>query len=153
VPIARQAAAAATLWLLAAAGPPLVAQALPAPAPTDEAAIRAELAESAAGWNEGNLAKHVGFYTDSVTFMTANGPRPGKAGIIEGFTRSYFRDGRPLQVLSFDRVAVRALGPDHALVTGNFHLRGGDQPEQSGWFTLVWARTPEGWRAVHDHSS
>ena len=32
-------------------------------------------------------------------------------------------------------------------------LSGGGEAEKSGWFTLVWVRTPEGWRAVHDHSS
>ncbi len=38
-------------------------------------------------------------------------------------------------------------------VTFMFILSGGSEPEQSGWFTLVWVRTPAGWKAVHDHSS
>ena len=45
------------------------------------------------------------------------------------------------------------LTPDAALATARFVLSGGGKPDQSGWFTLVWLRTPAGWRAVHDHSS
>ena len=45
------------------------------------------------------------------------------------------------------------LDPNAVLMTGRFILSGGEEAEQSGWFTLVWARTPEGWRVIHDHSS
>jgi len=45
------------------------------------------------------------------------------------------------------------LSEQSALVTGRFILSGGTEPEQSGWFTLVWIRTPAGWRAIHDHTS
>lgn len=141
------------LVALALAHGPLPAQAFPTPAPEDARSMLAELARSQEGWNAGSLADHVAFYVDSVTFMTARGPRPGRDRVVEEFSRSYFRDGRPLQALSFDRVAIRALGPDHALMTGNFHLRGGGREEQQGWFTLVWMRTADGWRVIHDHSS
>jgi ketosteroid isomerase-like protein len=42
---------------------------------------------------------------------------------------------------------------DHALITGRFTLSGGGKDEQTGRFTLIWMRTPAGWRIVHDHSS
>jgi hypothetical protein len=29
----------------------------------------------------------------------------------------------------------------------------GSEPDQSGWFTLVWQRTADGWRVIHNHSS
>jgi ketosteroid isomerase-like protein len=48
---------------------------------------------------------------------------------------------------------VVPLAADSALMTGRFVLSGGDRPEQSGWFTLVWIRTPRGWKIVHDHTS
>ncbi len=149
----RGAHLALTLALLGAAALPLGAQAFPSPAPADSAAIMTELMKSRDGWNEANLAKHVGFYVDSVTFMTRQGPRPGKDRVVQSFSTSYFRDGKPIQALEFDHVWIRALGKDHALMTGNFHLTGGGQAEQSGWFTLVWERTAEGWRVLHDHSS
>ena len=48
---------------------------------------------------------------------------------------------------------VRPLGPDHALVLGQFRLTGGGRPDPSGRFSLTWARTPDGWRMLHDHAS
>ncbi len=120
---------------------------------SDEAEILSLLQGSADAWNRNDLAGHLAFYDRDVTFMTGNGPRPGVAGIEEAFRKSYFKDGHPAQSLRFEQVAVRSLGHDTALATGRFVLSGGDKPEQSGWFTLVWVRDAEGWRAVHDHSS
>jgi len=129
----------------------------PTPAPsdwaTDETLIREAIRASAEAWNRGDLGEHLAIYVDTVTFMTADGPRPGVDAVRESFERTYFRDGRPNQNLGFEQVRVRRLGPDAALATGRFLLSGGGEPEQSGWFTLVWVRTAEGWRAVHDHTS
>lgn len=132
--------------------------AAPAPAPLalqpqDEAAIQAALQGSANAWNRADLPGHLAIYVDSVTFMTRDGPRPGVAPIEEAFTRTYWRDGRPVQTLTFEQAVVRPLGPDAAMQTGQFILSGGGEETQSGWFTLVWVRTPDGWRVVHDHSS
>ena len=69
------------------------------------------------------------------------------------FTQAFWADGRPRQQLRFEELVVRRLGADAALETGRFVLHGGGAPEQAGRFTLVWARTPAGWRVVHDHSS
>lgn len=129
----------------------------PAPVPStwaqDEAEIRAAIASSAAGWNEASLDKHLALYDSSVTFMTKAGPRPGIEPIRQAFSRTYFNGDKPKQALSFKSVTVRPLGRDAALANGNFILSGGGLPEQSGWFTLVWLRTANGWKAVHDHSS
>lgn len=119
----------------------------------DEAAIRAATAASADAWNRGDLKGHVAIYVDSVTFMTRSGPRPGVAAIEQSFATTYFRDGQPKQQLRFEQVTIRRLDTNAALETGRFILSGGGEPEQSGWFTLVWVRTPGGWKAVHDHSS
>lgn len=137
----------------APAAPPPGAAPVPATWPADRAAIEAALRESADAWNRGDLKGHLAVYVDSVTFMTSTGPRPGVAPVEEAFTRRYWRDGRPLQTLGFEQVTTRPLAPGAALQTGRFVLSGGGLAEQSGWFTLVWVRTPEGWRAVHDHTS
>lgn len=53
-----------------------------------------------------------------------------------------------------DETEIRAMvQASMELVTGKFLLSGGEEEDQSGWFTLVWVRTPAGWRAIHDHSS
>lgn len=136
-----------------ASAPAPVSAAAPASWDADRAAIAAALQRSAEAWNRADMQGHLAIYVDSVTFMTGNGPRPGVAPIAEGFSRSLWRDGRPKQDLRFERTTIRPLGADAALATGRFILSGGGEADNSGWFTLVWVRTAEGWRAVHDHSS
>lgn len=119
----------------------------------DEAAIRAATLASADAWNRADLKGHTAIYVDSVTFMTGTGPRPGVAAIEQQFSTVFFRDGKPKQNLRFEQVVVRRLDQNSALETGRFILSGGGEPDQSGWFTLVWVRTAAGWKAVHDHSS
>lgn len=104
-------------------------------------------------WNRGDLAGHLAIDADSVEFMTREGPIIGTAKTAEALARSFFRDGKPVQSLRFERVTVRPLGDRHALVVGRFVLTGGDQPEHSGWFSTIWERQPVGWRIIHDHSS
>jgi len=118
----------------------------------DEAEIRSLMQRSMESWNRGDLTGHLAIYDQTVTFMTENGPRPGVASIEASFKKSYFQNGHPVQSLRFEKIAVRVLARDAALVTGRYILSGGGQPEQAGWFTLVWVRGSQGWRAVHDNS-
>ncbi len=139
---------------LAAARAFLAADSAPPPGwAGDETEIRATTAASADAWNRGDIKGHLAIYDESVTFMTANGPRPGVAAIEATFLEKYFVAGMPKQNLGFSHISVRRLGNDAAMETGRFLLSGGGLADQSGWFTLVWLRTPAGWRAVHDHSS
>ena len=119
----------------------------------DRAEIQDALNASVNGWNEGSLTKHLSLYDPAVTAMTREGPRPGIAAIEESFRRTYFVGDKPKQNLRMERVAIRSLSRDSALMTGRFVLEGGGLPEQSGWFTLVWIRTRAGWKVVHDHTS
>ena len=119
----------------------------------DEAQIRQSLAASIDAFNRGDLPGHLAIYDESVQFMTKDGPRPGIAPIEKAFREHYFLDGKAIQQLRFEQLAVRQLNDDAAIATARWALAGGGKPEQSGWFTLVWLRTAAGWRAVHDHSS
>jgi len=121
--------------------------------PADEAAIRQALSDSVDAFNRGDLQGHLAIYDESVEFMTKDGPRPGIAPIEKSFSERYFRDGKPIQQLRFEQLAVRRLTGDAAIATARWALSGGGQPDQAGWFTLVLLRKPAGWRAVHDHSS
>ena len=115
--------------------------------------IVAALEESAAGWNQGDLESFLAPYSDSTTFVGSGGLVRGKEQLRGMYSRSYWRGGaRPTQTLRFEDIEVRPLGTDHALAVGRYVLTGGERP-QSGWFSLTWARTPTGWRIVHDHSS
>lgn len=119
----------------------------------DEAQIRQGIEASAAAFNRGDLPGHLAIYDESVQFMTKDGPRPGIAPIEEAFGETYFRNGKPIQQLRFQQLAVRPVAVDVAIATARFVLSGGEKPDLAGWFTLVWVRTPAGWKAVHDHSS
>jgi beta-aspartyl-peptidase (threonine type) len=120
---------------------------------SDETEIRRSLDASVQAFNRGNLPGHLSIYAEDVTFMTKNGPRPGIAPIEKAFRDTYFHESKPKQQLRFEQLAMRALSPDVALATARFVLSGGAAADQYGWFTLVWVRTPAGWKAVHDHSS
>jgi uncharacterized protein (TIGR02246 family) len=119
----------------------------------DESQIVAALQTSVEAWNRGDLKGHLAIYDPSVTVMTKNGPRPTIEAIETSFGQTYFVDGKPKQTLRMESIRVRALSEQSALVTGRFVLSGGTEPDQSGWFTLVWVHAAVGWRAVHDHTS
>jgi beta-aspartyl-peptidase (threonine type) len=54
--------------------------------------------------------------------------------------------------LTFSDLQITLLGPDSALALGSWKLdRARDQPH--GRFTLIFRKTPDGWRIVHDHTS
>ena len=121
--------------------------------PSDAAAITAVFDTTTAGWNRGDLAAYLSAYTDSATAMGANGPVRGVNAIGDQMRAGYWKTGRPIQALHYEHLEIRPLGPDHALATGQYVLSGGGRPDRTGWFTTIWARTPAGWRMVHDHSS
>jgi ketosteroid isomerase-like protein len=121
--------------------------------PSDAAAIRAMFDTTVVGWNRGELPVYLSAYTDSATAMGRDGVVRGVNGIGDQMRAGYWRTGRPLQALHFEHLEIRPLGPDHALATGQFVLTGAGLPNRTGWFTTIWARTPAGWRMVHDHAS
>jgi uncharacterized protein (TIGR02246 family) len=135
--------------------PPLLTAPVPGPRPskTDEAEIRRKLQSTADAWNRADLAGHVAPYADSAGFMTGRGPMIGRDKIESSLRRGFWKEGKPVQTLRYEHVNVRALGRDHALVTGRFVLTGGGRQDASGWFSLVWERGPNGWQEIHDHSS
>lgn len=137
------------------APPPLLTAPIPGPrlSPGDDAEVRRKLQSTADAWNRADLAGHVAPYADSAGFMTGRGPMIGRDKIEASLRRGFWRDGKPVQTLRYEHVNVRALGRDHALVTGRFVLTGGGREDASGWFSLVWERGPQGWREIHDHSS
>lgn len=126
---------------------------------SDAAAIKATLDTTAAGWNRGELPVYLSAYVDSATAMGSTGLVRGVKGIEDQMRAGFWRTGRPLQTLSYDHLEIRPIGPNQAIVTGQYILSGGGRPDRTGWFTTIWARIPPasghpaGWRMVHDHSS
>ena len=121
-------------------------------AAADPAGLPAALVATTDRWNAGDLDGFIAPYAAETTFVTPAG-LVGRDAMRARYLARYFTGTRPDQQLRFEQLQVRPLGADHALLTGRFVLTGGGKPEQSGWFTLVWAKTAEGWRIIHDHSS
>lgn len=135
----------AVLCLFAASGL-LVAQ--------DE--ITASLQKQADAWNRGNLEEFMTTYLNApeTTFAGRNGFTHGYEPVFERYKKSY---GTPEKMgkLRFSELELRRLGPDYALLLGRFDLTrteaGGGNA--SGHFTLVFRKTPQGWKIIHDHTS
>lgn len=120
---------------------------------SDAAAIKAVFDTTAAGWNRGELPVYLSAYVDSATAMGSTGIVRGVKGIEGQMRAGFWRTGRPAQLLSYDHLEIRPIGPNQAIATGQYILTGGGRPDRTGWFTTIWVRTPQGWRMVHDHSS
>jgi uncharacterized protein (TIGR02246 family) len=125
-----------------------------AAAQTDELVNAMRAAESA--WNRGDLEAFVRDYDDGpdTTFIGREVTRGNRQAILERYRRGYPTKER-MGALSYSEMQVRVIADGVAIMTGRFALKrdapaGGDA---SGRFTLVWKRTADGWKIVHDHTS
>ncbi len=122
------------------------------PTATNPQIFREIMDSSATAWNEGSLEGHLAIYDSAATFMGANG-LIGIPALKENFQKKYFNGTKPVQQLAFEEIQVKPLGAEFALITGKFILSGGNQPQNSGRFSLVFGKTKTGWKVLHDHSS
>ena len=119
----------------------------------DRVAIETVLKAQQAAWNRGDLDAFVAGYWQSpeLTFSGSTGVSRGWDGVLARYKRNY-PDRAAMGVLDFSELEFRFLGPDAALVLGQWHLKR-EKGNVGGVFTLVWQRFPEGWMIIHDHTS
>lgn len=123
------------------------------PPPRDKAAIEAVLAAQEKAWNAGDLDTFFQGYwqSDEVSYSGSDGVVKGWNRVLERFKKKY--SSRQLMgTLKFSNLETRSLGPDAALMLGQFHLRR-DSGNVGGVFSLVFQRFPDGWKIIHDHTS
>ena len=66
--------------------------------------------------------------------------------------RKKYSDRAKMGTLTFSDLRITPLSADSAVVLGRWSLkRAADQPH--GRFTLIFRKTADGWRIVHDHTS
>lgn len=127
---------------------------LPAAAPEDD--IRAVLSMQEQAWNRADIGTFMTGYLDSpqITFQGGSGITRGYAAVTARYRKNYSNPAK-MGKLKFTIDEVRLVTADSAVVLGGFALTrtkeaGGDA---SGRFSLVFLKTPKGWKIAHDHTS
>jgi ketosteroid isomerase-like protein len=120
--------------------------------PSPEGEIRAVLERQQTAWNKGDVEGFMAYYwrSEDLTFQSGDSRTHGWNDVLARYKKNYPPDkmGR----LEFTDLVVHVLAWDAAFVLGRFRLdQGGTLKE--GVFTLIFRRTGEGWRIVHDHTS
>ena len=124
-----------------------------AAAATPQAQIDAVMADSAAGWNTGDLARFVAIYAPDAIYATGAEVARGKEAISARYAKSFSGGANTRGRLSFQPVAWRALSAVHVLHVARWTLTPPGGTPQNGLTTLLFERRKEGWRIISDHSS
>ena len=119
----------------------------------DMKSINEVLSAQQAAWNRGDVdAFLIGYWrSPELTFSGGNGVSRGWDGVLARYKKSYPNHAAMGQ-LEFSDLEFRFLGPDAALVLGQWHLKR-ESGDIGGVFTLVWQKFPDGWKIIHDHTS
>jgi uncharacterized protein (TIGR02246 family) len=119
----------------------------------DRAAIRGVLTAQQSAWNRGDVEGFLQGYWHSpeLTFSGSGGIARGWEAVLARY-KEHYPDRSAMGKLDFSGLEFRFLGPDAALVLGRWHLER-QTGDVGGVFSLVFARFPEGWRIIHDHTS
>ena len=122
-------------------------------AATPEQDIQAVLEVQSAAWNRGDLDAFVKPYATETIFVGSEVER-GDKQVLARYKRRYSTREK-MGVLNYSGLEVKMLGPGYASVLGRFHLTrtaaGGGNAD--GVFTLLFHKTPQGWKVILDHTS
>lgn len=115
--------------------------------------IRAVLKAQQEAWNRGDLDAFMNGYarSDSIVFLSDDTVTRGWQSARERYKIKY-RSRAKMGKLRFSDLEIQSLGHDAAVVLGRWALKRVTGVVQ-GHFTLIFQRTPDGWRIVHDHTS
>ena len=138
---------------LAAANIPAIAR------PEAGEQIRAVIRAQQEAWNRGDIDSFMNGYargslqsgSDSTTFVSEDTVTRGWQTVRDRYKKKY-SDREKMGTLTFSDLEITPLGKDAAIALGRWKLkRAKDEPH--GRFTLIFRRTSDGWRIVHDHTS
>lgn len=124
-----------------------------AASPAEE--IRATLDRQVADWNRGDIDRFAEGYEHSTgTVFVGSTVSRGYDQMVARYKRSY---GTPAKMgkLTFSGLEINVLCGDWANVLGHFHLErdAANGGNADGVFTLLFHRTPAGWKIAQDHTS
>ncbi len=113
--------------------------------------VRATITAQQAAWNRGDIDTFTKTYDPGAVFVSGDEITRGSDTILERYKKKY-SDRAKMGTLTFADLEITALSENAALVLGRWSLkRANDEPH--GRFTLLFRKTPDGWRIIHDHTS
>ncbi len=115
--------------------------------------IRAALKTQQEAWNRGDIDAFMNGYArpSSTIFVSEDKVTRGWQTVRDRYKKKY-SDRAKMGTLTFSDLEITPLSNDSAIVLGRWRLkRAQDQPH--GRFTLIFRRTSDGWRIVHNHTS
>jgi beta-aspartyl-peptidase (threonine type) len=136
---------------LAATNIPVVARAAEDSRDQVVTQVRASLEAQQAAWNRGDIDTFTTTYERDAVFVSGDEITRGSQTILERYKKKY-SDRAKMGTLTFSDLEITPLSESAAVVLGRWSLkRASDEPH--GRFTLIFRKTPDGWRIVHDHTS
>jgi len=115
--------------------------------------IRAALHTQQDAWNRGDIDGFMNGYarSGSTVFVSEDAVRRGWENVRERYLKKYSDRGK-MGLLTFSDLEITLVSADAAVVLGHWKLkRTQDRPH--GRFTLIFRKTADAWRIVHDHTS
>lgn len=104
-------------------------------------------------WNRGDIDVFMLGYWKSEKLIFASGDTVtrGWQTTLDRYKKNYSSKEK-MGALRFGDIEVNVISKDAAVVLGSWSLvRANDNPK--GKFTLIFRKTSDGWRIVHDHTS
>jgi len=117
------------------------------------AAVRAVLEAQKDAWNRGDIEGFMDGYerSPSIVFLSGDNVSRGWQTVHDRYQKNY-NSREKMGTLEFSDIEVNVVSKDTAVMIGRWHLaRANDEPH--GRFTLIFRKTRQGWRIVHDHTS
>ncbi len=120
---------------------------------TPEAEIRKVLGDQVAAWNRADVPGFMeGYAKAPTTTFVSSKITKGYVQVLNNYLTRY--DSRDkMGALSFSDLEVNLLSPEYASVIGRWILTRYSGENDGGFFTLLFQKTPEGWRIILDHTS
>jgi ketosteroid isomerase-like protein len=117
------------------------------------ASVKAVLDAQVDAWNRGDIEGYMAGYwrSEETVFVSGDSLTRGWQTVLARYKKNY--DSREkMGTLTFSDLEITPVGSDAAIAVGRWHLqRAKDEPH--GRFTLIFRKTRQGWRIVHDHTS
>jgi ketosteroid isomerase-like protein len=119
-------------------------------------AIKSVAHAQEAAWNRGDLEGFMskGYVrSEQLTFFSGGSVTHGYDDMLARYKKSYQSEGKEMVKLSFTNLEVLPFDMQHAALRGHWQLHFEKQKDVGGLFTLLFVRTSDGWRIIHDHTS